>query len=362
MELSIIIPSLRPTVLKETIERIYATTSDLDYEILIVSHLDMLEISKLDRVVMVKETEQKGSNWAIELGTNVAQGTYIMELSDDNLIDTDCLKNIVDFMKQNDDKLIVCGPRVHDLWEVHPETTVYGFYYPKTPCIKKSNLEKIGQFYDTSFHSYFADPDLALRVIAKGGIVTICPDAWIEFHNIKKDFVGDDRKQYFEQDSKLFLERWKVDFGHKVSNPDRPDIVNLGGIQMFQDGELPFEYCSRLFHYLKINDWTMVADGLNKDYICSSYLLPDLLVYILLYSQYIPSKLYEELLDTIKLKLSKKKHELNIIDVVYLLTEIRDSNKVKRLFNDLGRYRSFSRQQAINKATEANQIVKEYGC
>jgi len=355
IELSVIIPSLRPEVLKETIERIYKTTTDLEYEIIVVSSLDMPEISKLDRVVVVKEEEQKGSNWAIELGTNKAKGTYIMELSDDNLVDTDCLKNIVKFMKQHDDKLMICSPRVHDLWEIHPETTVYGFYYAKTPCIKKSNLEKIGQFYDTAFHSYFADPDLTLRVLDKGGTATICPDAWIEFHNVREDSVKDTRKQHFNPDSKLFLDRWKPIYGHKVSNPDRPDIVNLGGIQMFQDGELPYEYCSRMFHYLKMNDWTMVADGLNKDYVCSPYLLPDLLTYVLLYSQYIPIRLYEELLDIIKLKLSKKKHSINIIDVVYLLTELRDDKKVKRLFNDLGKYRSFSKHQAI---VSANKVAK----
>jgi glycosyltransferase involved in cell wall biosynthesis len=155
MELSVIIPSLRPLVLKETIERIYSTTKDLNYELIIVSPLDMLELRDLKKVVFVKEKERLGSNAAIELGVQKAKGDYIMELSDDNLVDTDCFKNLVEFMKTAEENLVIASARVHDLWEVHPENTIYGFYYAKTPCIRKSHLNKIQSFYNTRFHCYF---------------------------------------------------------------------------------------------------------------------------------------------------------------------------------------------------------------
>lgn len=357
MELSIIIPTLRPNIIKETIQRIYDTTKNLDYEILIVSSLDMTEIAKLPKVRIIKETSSTGSNSAIELGVNQSFGTYVMELSDDNLIDTGCLENMVKFMRLHDKELLLCGPRVHDLWEIHPENTIYGFYYPKTPCIKKSNLEKIGKFYDTSFHSYFADPDLALRVIANLGKIEICPDAWIEFHNIRTDGVKNDRNKYFDMDSHVFLERWKPIYGKRVSNPNRTDIVNLGGIHLFKDNNLPNEYCSRIYSNLKAEKWDRIE--IDNEYICSPYLLPSLLGCVMVFAQYIPLSLKKKLTNILELKIKNMKTVFSYVDFVWILTKIKNPVTIFSYFGDIKKYRLIKERDVINVANYIQGLVND---
>ena len=206
LDVSIIIPSLRPKTLKKCIDRIYATTYKIAYEIVIVSPFrDILKsIEGTDvysKTVFVLENKKTGSNNATNLAINYCQGKYIFTLADDQLIQTDCILNLYRFAENNiKDGLLLVGPRYTSLWGQHWDETVFDVYYPCNPFMHRDLLKELNYLiFDTMYKNYYGDPDLALRVRDLGYKVIPCGTAWMENSNAFDEVEEIRREEDFDK-------------------------------------------------------------------------------------------------------------------------------------------------------------------
>lgn len=256
-KISVILASIRSNYARQCIERIReATSSGLDYEIVVVSPFN-LDISDIK---LIHEEKSNGVNNAVEIGWRNCEGEYIFVLSDDQLIQTNCLENLVEQMKLHDHEMYLTGARSSNLWEIENDQKIYDFYYPCNSCIKKSNVEKLGCLYDPYYTQYLADPDLALRIIKEGGKVEPCNNAWIENNNANDDIQKNNINKFFEEDYKKFFERWHKIYGKNL--PEDGSLINIGfkGDQTY----MPAETCSRIISSMKTKDWGMLSEVLMK--------------------------------------------------------------------------------------------------
>ncbi len=270
MEVSILLPSLRPAQLKKCIERIYVTHPRYnDYEILVISPLDLEKEIKTfrgaERIRFIKETSKKGMHAALELGVKEATGKYIFVISDDQLLDRDALNHMSALMNKQTNKYNMTGTRCHNLWLIEPDQTIYGMYYTLTAFIRRDIIAEIGGLYDTTFRSYLGDTDLSLRIRQKGGNVLKCSKAWIETNNVL-DAVNSERNEDWEEDYKKFFDRWDCIYGKDFNHSHNPAEVNQGS-KLVEDEYIP-ELSSRIVRAIRLKDFHGLCESLicMKDY------------------------------------------------------------------------------------------------
>lgn len=210
-EVSIILPSLRPTAVLQRIKEFSITNRDSDYEIVVVSPFTIKE----DRVVHIYEEEQLGSTFANNTAYENSSGEYIVWWADDVYPTTNCLSNMLRFVKSKRDPFIGSfrlrrGGREKSQW------IVYGKLYACLGCASRNTLKLIGGFFDPIFKHYWVDPDMCLRTWEKGGRVEICPDAWVEDENIIDEVRENSWNKYFATDTQTFLNRWHDTLGRGI--------------------------------------------------------------------------------------------------------------------------------------------------
>lgn len=220
-KVSILIPSLYPERLKQSIESVYRYTSDIDYEIVIVGPEKIVSIFEGEKNVrFVSELEQKGSSIALQSAIDTITGEYLVVLNDDILVTENWLSNMIKFLEKNDNGYPLCGSfRIKSpTGEELPQGYVYGkyigrkdnFLYAQFPCIKLTTLLEIGNWNkNRGYHNHYVDPDLGMRVWNAGGRVLACPDAWI-IHLIDRSEYGWKKRmdKYGSKDEKLFHKYW----------------------------------------------------------------------------------------------------------------------------------------------------------
>ncbi len=281
-EISIILASLRLDMAKKCIKRIYDTTLGIDYEIILVTplevNLDDFNSNISHRLRYIKEPKKDSQHKAIELGWKSAKGKYLFVLADDQLLQTDCILNMVKQMRLHDNELYMTGARTSNLWGKEPDQTIYGIYYPCNSCIKKSDVEKIGYFYDTSYTKYCGDPDLALKIVNMGGKVEPCFNAWLSNYNVIDNLDKSNKINYWQKDYETFFNRWHNIFGKGIER--KPEIVNKG-INL-PSNETPNELCFRIIKKLNEKDWRQADRELASNIAYDENYLEDLFGFILM--------------------------------------------------------------------------------
>lgn len=210
-ELSILLPSLRRNEVEKRIEEFSVTNPDIDYELIIVSPFPISG----NKVVHLKEKEKKGVLFAMNEAYKIAEGDYIVAWSDDASPRENCLKNILDFIKQQPKDI----PFVAGFAKEHPrgigfgQWQVYNRLYVGWLCASKKTIETVGGFFDTTFKNYWGDPDFCLRVWEKGGKVEICTNAVIKINQINDEIKSGNMNSCFDKDTETFFNRWHEKLG-----------------------------------------------------------------------------------------------------------------------------------------------------
>ncbi len=208
-EISIILPSLRQEALFQRVREFSLACPDVDYEIIVVSPFEV----KMDRVVHIFERDRKGCIHAHGLAYHHASGEYIVPWSDDASPTVGCLDNMLKFMKGKRDPFIASF-RIKNKYhyELSP-WRVYGRLYACWACVSRRTLDMVGGYYDPVFRSYWADPDLSLRVITKGGKIGTCRNTWVILQHINDKVRADNFDKYFKPDTDTFISRWHHQYG-----------------------------------------------------------------------------------------------------------------------------------------------------
>ncbi|MCJ7543642.1 MAG: radical SAM protein, partial [Phycisphaerae bacterium] len=297
--ISVVLPALRAWAARRCINRIATTSGGVDYEVVVVSPLDMASLlagcEGYERLRFVLEETQQGSCLANTLGYQNARGRYVFAIADDHLLGQDCLRNLLAFMAEHESELFLAGARCYALSGPGEEHVVYGFYYPYTPCIRRDVVEAIGGFYDPYYKCYWGDPDLAMRVWHRGGRVALCPDAWVEFHNAQDAVDAESARRYGDHDYRAFVQRWHGLHGDRAAGAGFRDI-NVRNRRPLSG--LPPEMCTRLVAHLARWDWRALRRELRggRWFVTREY-IPEVFDCAVFAKRLLPQSLRRELAD-----------------------------------------------------------------
>jgi hypothetical protein len=211
-EISIILPSLRRTLVLKRIKEFAKTTKGLDYEIIVVSPFPV----KGERVVHIYEEKQLGTIHAHDVAYRNSLGVYIMPWADDSSPTMNCLSSMLSFVKGKKDPFVgsfrVKDRRGREL----VQWSVYGKLYACFGCASKNTLKLIGGYFDPAYKGYWADPDMGLRTWEKGGRVEVCPNAWVITEGFSDKVSTENSKNYFQHDTETFYNRWHDKLGKGI--------------------------------------------------------------------------------------------------------------------------------------------------
>lgn len=276
-EISLLLATLRPDKARKCIQSIVETSAGVNYEVVVASPFDMCNLlagcKGYHKLKFVKEEKKDGCIKAFTTAYENAAGKYVFAIADDHRLGKDCLKNLIEFMRQHDHEIFLAGTRCYGVYGAGPEWKAYGFHYAFNPCIRRDLVQQVGGFYDPYYKSYYGDPDLSMRVWHYGGKVELCPDAWVEYHN-ELDYIDlETHVNNAERDFKAFFKRWHPVYGHLAKSSNERDI-NVCNNSVLPG--IPPEKCTRLVVFLRQNDWSSLNNELandnngplNKDYLC----------------------------------------------------------------------------------------------
>ena len=210
---SIIIPSIRPQEIEACLSSIDEYTEGFDYEVLVTA---AFEIKKHLNTTRIVETEPEGTYRAVAQAYEYALGEYIVHIPDDARATPFWLSNMLDFMRPHDREVFEGSFRYYDKNGEGHQHGYYGKRFAAFICIRRDVADHIGGLMDTSYRSFYGDPDLGLRVWKGGGQVKTCYNAWLQREDCLDDKRVYSRSLYFSHDEKVFVDRWHKIYGNGI--------------------------------------------------------------------------------------------------------------------------------------------------
>jgi GT2 family glycosyltransferase len=212
-EISIILPTLRKDEALKRIKEFEMTNENIDYEIIVISPF-YVEGKKIKQVL---EKTPQGVIAAMNKGYEIASAHYVCWWSDAASPTQNCLLNMINFLKTKHSPFIGAFRIKNIHGRELSQWKAYERLYACWGCASKETINTVGGLFDPVFHSYFADPDLGLRVWEKGGVVAVCPDAYIIINRIPGDkFRKFHKEKYFQNDMQIFFNRWHPKLGKSI--------------------------------------------------------------------------------------------------------------------------------------------------
>lgn len=222
MDLSIVIVNYNTKALTaQTVNSVIATTSGIDYEIIVADNSSKPSEyyeSNDKRVKVLCKVENRGFGYACNIGANIAIGRYILFLNSDTIMENGTLKGAVAYMDSHSDigclgikTLLKDGTFDHGckrgfptpfnslcyvlkLDKIFPRVKKFGGYTLNYLPIDKTNevdsvsgafmlipkrvIGKVGLF-DESIFMYGEDIDLCYRIKKAGYKVVYYADVWM---------------------------------------------------------------------------------------------------------------------------------------------------------------------------------------
>jgi len=172
----------------------------------------------------------------MNLGFKIAQGQYVLMLSDDCLLLPDAVNHGLDRF----DKLTVEGRRVGGVAFYYRDWPDEQAYYVQLTLGRnlmvnhglflRSALEAVGWVDEERYRFYKADGDLCLKIWQAGYEIVDCPNAYVEHYAHANPEVRASNQAVMRQDSQAYLERWTGIYYH----PDQADLRGRKTV-MFDD-------------------------------------------------------------------------------------------------------------------------------
>jgi len=206
--ISILLPSLRESMLKEAIKEIRNAEPYLDYEIIVVSPFKV----KGFRVVWVEDFVARGPVYASNLAFNNSSGDFIVTWADDLLPSRYCISTTLEFLLGYKGLTAVAFTD-----QFHSRCYIYGHLYTKFGVFPRKLLNLLGDLYNPEFTYHWADSDLSLRIYMVGGEVLPCPsEAYVTHKVTDNPYASNLFIDSLEVATKKFLDEWHASFGGDI--------------------------------------------------------------------------------------------------------------------------------------------------
>ncbi len=117
MDLSVIIINYNAEFyLKDCLESIYKNTHGINFEVIVIDNNSTNEhkfLSENQNIIFIQNSENKGFSFAVNQGTSISKGRYILTLNPDSLILKDALTKMVKFLDERP-QIGILGPKVYE--------------------------------------------------------------------------------------------------------------------------------------------------------------------------------------------------------------------------------------------------------
>jgi GT2 family glycosyltransferase len=229
-EISILLPSLRPELIKQRIEEFAQTNPNVDYEIIVVSPFRIED----KNVKWIKDDgfPNNGSVMATQLAYYHSNSNYVMYFSDKVIPTKNCLTAMLNYVKLNVEPFIGAFKMIRSNGKEIGAFKCYNKLYACYGCMSKKTVELIGGFWDTNFYHSWADIDISLRCWEAGGKVEVCQNAIVKPIPLKDKVYKDHRSKTWDKDVEYFLNKWHYKLGKGferraecVNNPKKKDFI-----------------------------------------------------------------------------------------------------------------------------------------
>lgn len=200
--ISILLPTIRPDLINDTIKNIMESTYK-DFEIIVVA--DYPKSMYYPEQVKWGVQERLGTVAAINYAHQHAKGDYYFLMNDESRLHLDALKELIYFSMGH---TAIVTPEHHPYFPFY----YYGRFFAAFPFVSKEVLTILCNneyILDPQFKCFYSDPDLSLRAWEKNIPVLTCDKA-ILTHLNKMDAYGhqDNVSKYLTSDRYNFRNRW----------------------------------------------------------------------------------------------------------------------------------------------------------
>lgn len=200
--ISILLPSIRPRNLEQTLVRLLVGQEGCDFEIITVTDFEVYPLP--EKVISIR-SERKGCIDAICKAEAMASGEYIIVLSDQSYISDGGLQEMMYSSRFYNDRVIISQHTI-------PESKLeyYGKYFAPYPFVHRSVIKELGGLFLPCYKSFYADPDFSMRGheagirIVKVDHVSIIRPNMMDYSNHTYNF-----NKYADADRELFKKRWE---------------------------------------------------------------------------------------------------------------------------------------------------------
>lgn len=171
-----------------------------------------------NRIIWVSEREPQGIVNAVNRGFKVSSGEYINTLSDECECEEKWAFYMLEFLKTH--TINVMGA-----FNVKPFNPFqyFGRIFSPFPFINRKFLKTVFKnenvFLCPEYKSFYADPDLSMRVWAAGGQVIQVKHAVIHHPHIQDEIHKRGHENFHLSDREIFIRIWEQVFGSFTGDP-----------------------------------------------------------------------------------------------------------------------------------------------
>ena len=204
---SVLLPSIRETLVKEALEELSEAEPNLDYEVLVASPFYVTG----PRVVWVSEHTFLGPTIAAYYAYKYSTGKYIVTWAEDLCLTEYCITDTLKLLQDRESTAVAFN------LPSNSHFYIYNLLYARWGIYPKELLERAGGFVHSCFRYDWGDADLGLRIHEVGG--SIVPGPINSYIDTKPEILSSSlelRGSLFISSTEEFLDRWHSKYGGDI--------------------------------------------------------------------------------------------------------------------------------------------------
>jgi len=200
--ISVLLPTVRPTLVQACVASIAAAAEGLPYEVVIVADFDPDPGWELPAEVQWIRRERHGPVDAVNVAARAALGEYLFLYNDESSLEPGALSRL--YAAAVDAPDVLLAPEHHPAYRF----TYYGKPFVPFPFAHRGVFTKLGGLLDGAYRAFYADPDLGLRAHAAGVPIRTVEGSVIRHNNGHDEVKQANVSQYMAIDQATFRGRW----------------------------------------------------------------------------------------------------------------------------------------------------------
>lgn len=205
--ISVLLPTIRPHLIRRAYDSIAPAAEGVAHEILVVADFGLIDVFNRDFPASLNMpmrwivSERKGVADAMKLATDAARGEYLFAFNDESVLEPGALRTLYQEAERHPGEVLT--PRHLPPFDFR----YYGLPFAPFPFVHRDIVKRLGGLFDPAYKCFYADPDFSMRAHAAGVPIRVV-DAVLVHHNNHDDAHQMNMSAHLEADRALFRSRW----------------------------------------------------------------------------------------------------------------------------------------------------------